>query len=257
MNTRLALIALTGTALIAHSGHAALTQLDSTSFDYQYEMDVNPSGQDLDSAGSATDWFPNVAGGAIIPQTYTGGVAVSNQGAAEVLFRTDFGGSITRQSFPGDFTIEVSVHVNSDGNGGAGSAGYFGIALQTPGETNSFAMVIDAGEINISGGSTIATADNTDGFHTFRIANEGDDYFVWRDGVLLNADESSPFAPSNGSFNTGGAWFVGDYSGSIGGNWEVDYIRADNGGAFAPVPEPTSLALLGLGGLLIARRRRG
>ena len=221
-------------------------------------MDVVPSTQDLDAAGSATDWFAGTVGGDTIPSV-SGGVAVSNNAAGERLFRTDFGGSITRQSVTGDMTIEVSVHVNSDGNGGAGSTGYFAFALQRPGESDSFRMTIDANEVNFDSGGTnaIATADNTDGFHVFRIANTGDDYFVWRDGVLLNADENSPFAPTNGSFNTGGAWFLGDFSGSIGGNWEVDYIRVDNGGAFAPVPEPSSLALLGLGGLLIARRRRG
>lgn len=39
------------------------------------------------------------------------------------------------------------------------------------------------------------------------------------------------------------------------GQWEIDYIRHANG-AYALIPEPASLALLGLCGMLMLRRRR-
>jgi MYXO-CTERM domain-containing protein len=40
-----------------------------------------------------------------------------------------------------------------------------------------------------------------------------------------------------------------------GGQIEWDYIQWTNDGAFAPVPEPAALSLLGLGALALRRRR--
>lgn len=37
---------------------------------------------------------------------------------------------------------------------------------------------------------------------------------------------------------------------------DVDYIRLDNTGAYAPIPEPMTMCLLGLGSLFVLRRKR-
>lgn len=241
------------------SAQAALVTQDSSTFDFKYEMDFVASTQDLDG-NSTVDWFAGVAGSLITPQV-SGGIASSNfvPAVKEALWRTDFGGSLGRNALLGDFTIEFSVHVNSDGNGGAGSAGYFGVVLDHVNDTDSLRMNITGDAINFDfdAKNPIATGDNTDGFHTFRIAydtsNATNDYYIWRDGVLLGG---GPIAPTNGNANLSGVLFLGNFSGSLGGNWQVDYIRVDKDGAFAPVPEPGSLALLALGGLSVARRRR-
>ena len=207
---------------------------DSSTFDYRYEMDVAPTlanGVDED-ANAADDWFPSVAGGLTLP-TVSGGVANSNTGAGEQLWRTDSIDSISRASIPGDYTIELSVHVDSDGNGGAGTAGFFGITLDHVNDTDSFRLNIDASEVNFDGdaNSPIATGDNTDGFHVFRIAYDtsggSDQYHLWRDGVSLGT-----FAPGNGNANSSGIFLLGNFSGSLGGEWQVDYIRIDPDGAF-------------------------
>jgi hypothetical protein len=48
---------------------------------------------------------------------------------------------------------------------------------------------------------------------------------------------------------------LGDFSTGIGGDWEVDYIRYDDSGAYA-IPEPASLGLLGLMGFIYLVKRR-
>lgn len=235
---------------------------DSSTFDYQYEMDVNPSTQDLDS-NSTADWFWSVAGGAIIPQTYTGGVAVSNQSAPtpQILFRTDYGGSITRATLANansPWTIELAVRKTG---GTQGADGWFGVAMQNPGASQSVRVNFEDDRVSYRAGANVDYLVGTNfadsSFHTMRIAYEGSDsYYVWIDGVLLNSDLSTGFAGGNGSFNTGGSWFFGDFSTGLGGDWEVDYIRFDTS-ALGVVPEPSSFALLaGFSALAFVMLRR-
>ncbi|NNC90584.1 MAG: hypothetical protein HKN82_19175, partial [Akkermansiaceae bacterium] len=83
-----------------------------------------------------------------------------------------------------------------------------------------------------------ATGDNTDAFHVYRIAyNRTDDfYWVWRDGVLLyGTDNQVGIFGTNSPFNDSAAFFIGDFSGNISGEWEVDYIRL-NPADVAPGP---------------------
>lgn len=102
---------------------------------------------------------------------------------------------------------------------------------------------------------TMDANSNTDGYHTFRIAREpgSSDYLVWRDGVsLANVVGSDPAA--------GGATFMyfGDGSTSVGGpTVKLDYLRFDNTGAYAPVPEPSTLFLLSMGAFVLSGRIRG
>ena len=60
---------------------------------------------------------------------------------------------------------------------------------------------------------------------------------------------------TNSPFNNNGGIFVGDFTGSLTGEWEVDYIRVDDN-AVAPIPEPAAGALLGLSAIALFMRRR-
>ena len=216
--------------------------LDSTSFDFQYEMDVNPSEQDLDAVGSTFDWWINQAQATgvdqvmWIPQTYAAGIASSNQNAAppEALFRTDYTASISRESLLGDFTVEVALQLK------AGTIAFpdfdlggFGMFINPPDQT-AFRLNINEDELSTGLGDEIAsTANNTGGMTVFRIAYvEADQRFwVWRDGVLVYGNTASPGGGVEGSepsIYAGGGFLLGDFAGDLSGDWDVDYIRLHN-----------------------------
>lgn len=98
--------------------------------------------------------------------------------------------------------------------------------------------------------------DLTDGFHTIRGAVEAgtNATSVWVDGTLVYDGVVS------NDFDAGELFLFGKWSSNNkGGEVDIDYLRFDTTGAFAPeaVPEPTAAALLGLGGIsLILRRHR-
>lgn len=247
---------------LSHYGHAAITLTkDSGDFGYLYEMSVNPSTQDLDG-NSTVDWFAGTAGGFTIPQTYTSGSAVSNQTLSQILFRTDYGGSITRATIANantPWTIELSVRKTG---GTQGADGWFGVAMQNPSASHSVRVNFEDNRVSYRTGvgnvDYLVGTNFADGnLHTMRIAYEGSDsYYVWINDTLLNTDLSSGFAGGNGSFNASGGWYLGDFTGGIAGDWEVDYIRYESTAAFAPIPEPGAALLGGIGLILLLRRRR-
>lgn len=105
------------------------------------------------------------------------------------------------------------------------------------------------------------TGDNTDDFHVFRIMQDSHSGLlqIWRDGSQI-ATDLLPGGPSL----TFDRLLFGDGTSYADGRVHLDYFRWDASGAFTVVPpvpggvpEPTSLALIGLGGgLALARRRR-
>ncbi len=260
-STRITLMTATlPLCLLADAAFAVPTaMLDSNQFAYKYEMNVQPGSQDLDG-NAASDWFATASGGLIQPNV-SGGFATSNQAASpqQILWRTDFTDSLSRATVNGVFTIEVSLKL--DGDATPSNVGGFGFALQQPGQNNSLRFNVDNDNVSFNGAgvNAIATGSNSDDYHTYRIAYEGaNSYWIWRDGELLNSSIATPFIGGNGLINgnTLGAWFLGDFTGTIDGNWSVDYIRVTPG-AFAPhIPEPATFALLALATPMLARRRR-
>lgn len=242
-------------ALFPLSAQSAVTlQLNSTLFEYRYEMDTAPNNQNLD-ANAVDDWFDTG-----VP-TVSGGYAANT--AADQLFRGDFTGSIFRSiasTTTADWTMEITVGKTG---GTQGTNGWFGIATDPAGESLSSAIYLKDDRISIEAGVTdldfmVGTDFSTGSYHTIRIAHDAvaNAYYYWVNGTLLNADTSTPIAPGNANINASGATFIGDYSSTLAGNYSIDYIRIDSSGAYAPVPEPASALLGALGTLLLLRRRR-
>jgi hypothetical protein len=247
----LAVTTMAANAAISLSG-------DSSTFDYLYEMDVDPTTQDQNSGGG-NDWFNGTSGGITSP-VVSGGFAVSNNATSAELFRGDFGaggeGSIWRETVSGGaastWTLEISVANTSSSTGT-----WFGIATANLAEGNSSAFLIGADRVTVGGVDYMVGTDfNTGAYHDIRIAHDAVDnaYYYWVDGTLLNADLSTAIAGTNGTGFDNNT-FIGQYSGSHAGDFSIDYIRLDTD-AIAVVPEPSSTALLGLGGLALILRRR-
>ena len=224
-------------------------------------MNLNPINNvaQVDVDGNSTKDFHESASSAVDPSD---GKASNLDG---ILYRWDYGGSPSRaagiESTDAPWTIEAGLDIKSTGT--EGSRGVFGFAL----EFNTAEVFIEVGRTGyVFGAGTVidpatilapfALTQSNVGFHTYRIAYDdvASEIFIYRDNVLLNINGVGIANATN--LGNVSSTFIGDYSSGLAGDWELDYLALDTTGAFAPVPEPSSTALLGLGGLALILRRR-
>jgi len=105
-------------------------------------------------------------------------------------------------------------------------------------------LQVNTGNTQTLTGTVLDESDNTDAFHTFRLAFESEDglYYVWRDSVLLTPDGIAKQAGTGAN-----RFIVGDCcSGIPMTTVDLEYIRYDTTGAFSPAPDPT-VAIAGNG----------
>lgn len=226
-------------AVAAMASPAGAAPLDSSSFTYQYNGEDPVTGY---VAHGPFDVAPSSTGGILSYRSTAG----SGAGYFE---NSIWEGVVTPAT---GWTIEFRVKIGTDV--AEGSEGAFAFAVTDGNGIDLYRMFyVGQGSFGTRYESPYILSDNTDDFHTFRVAKAGGSnaFQAWRDGVLVGS--GTGFSDVANFFQ-----YWGDGGGNIGGpTVELDYVRFTLG-AFEPVPEPATFALLGLGavGAVWLTRRR-
>jgi hypothetical protein len=233
-------------ALTAAGANAALSTLDSSAFQNRYN-----GGDIFDGTNAINGWAGN-----------GGNAGLATSGSNVSINLTENNGWIEHDNDAtpwelgtGSWSVEVRAMVGA--NNGAGGFTIWG-ALN--GERNI--MTIRESSVTDLGGNVFSVNNNVGEFHDFRLVYDGDDdaYHYFRDGLMITPADG--IGEQAGSGNT--RLIIGDCCSNIAGEpfggpdtiVELEYIRYDNTGAFAPVPEPASSVMLILGSMALFLRRR-
>jgi hypothetical protein len=270
MSNRFCILAAAVGLGVAGSAMASLTaldgQMDSSLFPHKYEGNVLPTAAGL---GFVLGDPNNIAATGSNPASLG-----SSSGVDYLRIDTDTNATITANQFGdvwnykvtggtwnpddsalGDFTVEIRAIVRASNSGTFG----FGVAMVDQ-NSNGLMQFFNDKIIgpNDSVATAVSTASNSDTWHTFRIASYSPGgssanqiFQVWRDGVEIGQ------LANNVNF-LGEFLAFGDYvSGGAEVNVDIDYLRWDDTGSWAPVPvpEPAFGGLLAAGSALMFRRR--
>lgn len=231
---------------------SALNNGGNTVYFYGFDVAPTASTTDLDgvSAGAIGDFHTS----AEPTYDHINGTA-GGTGGSDAILRGDFNNSLWRTNFnatDSSYSIEARVTIS-----GGATAGSFGLLSGNSAGEGFNNLIVNGAGTNFDASLDLANQglDNT-GAHVWRFVSEdtgsGRENWVFRDGVLLNSTAID--GTTGGSANN--MWF-GDWGSSFTEGYTMDYFSISEG-AFAPVavPEPSSTALLGLGGLALLMRRR-
>ena len=212
-------------------------RLQSDKFDVKYEMDASDS-RLSPTAGTASDWKTTVdnRGGGV--SMADGILSVTTGGYPAYWDTTDTAWkNLVGANTP--YTVEFKIKVGSaDTNDRAinlttGSAGVVGNLFVG---ANSVQWSPDMTK-NKETFVTLDTSDNTDKFHTFRIAYDGatrHGFTVWRDGEVIGEYLVDCTNFYNFSGNALGIVRFGKAGGFNDGSFNVNYVRWKIGGVYPP-----------------------
>ncbi|MBN1394974.1 MAG: hypothetical protein JW959_08120 [Pirellulales bacterium] len=221
------------------ASYGSMPIMDSADFAWKYEMDVDPTAQDLD-ANPGPDW-----------RLHRGVVQVGGDGIVTLAYLDDHSGCLISAG-PGDsehspshvwnnvgddtgYTVELRVKAGGTTDWHGYTLGLYFTAVDSTTDKSSVAVI--ANECTLWDHTSKYLVDNNrndDDFHVFRVAQEpnGGKYLVWRDGVLIRLSEG--FQTTNWNRVQ-----FGDM-GARGGPNVVDYVRITTG-AYAPPKRTTPI----------------
>lgn len=246
------LILVTMVVLFAISADTIAVALDSSAFPYKYEADVLPSAASpvytySSGSGLSEGEYASVTGGILTMDSDTDG-ADSDGG-----WYTLAGGAGTVWdpiTYAGPLTMEIRM--KSLPNNAASYNAWF---EWFDGNTS---ILLQVWHNKVYLNSTVVTdLDNATDFHVFRIVSDAygasaDQRFdLYRDGIKIIEDAGNTINYSARQFR------FGDMTGFEESNVQIDYIRWDDSNAWEPIPEPATMILLGIGGLVLSVRRKG
>jgi|GEM_PF-2580310 len=158
-----------------------------------------------------------------------------------------------------DTTLEISMQVDSVYTGN-----YASTSLYFTNGTKDYRIFFAPTAILVGdiGGTPAAPTgdfatysfDTTGAFNTYRVTLESGSMSLY-----VNNSTTAAVSGYTGTANdTSNVVYFGDVSGTVAGVSEWEYLAFTNAGAYAPVPEPTSLGLFvaGLATVLLTRRRK-
>ncbi|WP_435893886.1 PEP-CTERM sorting domain-containing protein [Oceaniferula spumae] len=254
MKLKYTIAALGVTTMVANAA-VVTTQADVSTFSHQFtgsEIYDGSSYQNGWTGGADTANYNLTTTGSILRIQTVG----SQQGSTLNGTNSTNGTTIWNDINSGEFSLEMNVKVN------ATNAEGFRLMWAGNDTERYFVDITTTGvSYNLNGGGVATFAlDTTDGFHTYRLV--GDNEAAASTRFHLYVDNVEVTDPNGGVFSSGtndSRLLSGDTtSGTFGDSYDIEYASiAYDTAAFAPVPEPSSAALLGLGGIaLILRRKR-
>ena len=211
--------------LITINEVASITEVrDSAAFEATY------TGAEIyDGTNFVNEWAEPGAGGTDVEPELNGEVLTVVNNDNNGWIELNNGGTVWENGVAGggSWTAEVRIKLAND----AGN----GFVIWAANGSERGILQIDTNAVSPFGRPAIDENDNTDDFHTFRMAYDSELglYFFWRDEVLLTPDGGVP-AQAGTNQNR---FIIGDCCSSyLMTTVEVEYVRIDTTGAFAPDP---------------------